>query len=39
MADSRKMLDRMSPDVVAKFEQLSIAYVHNYFHRYGRVMG
>lgn len=31
MADSRKMLDRMSPDVVAKFEQLSIAYVRNYF--------
>lgn len=31
VADSRKMLDRMSPDVVAKFEQLGIAYVRNYF--------
>lgn len=31
VADSRKMLDRMSPDVVAKFEQLGVAYVRNYF--------
>jgi len=30
MADSRKMLERISPDVVAKFEQLGIAYVRNY---------
>lgn len=30
VADSRKMLDRMSPDVVAKFEQLGVAYVRNY---------
>jgi alpha-ketoglutarate-dependent taurine dioxygenase len=31
MADSRKVLGRLSPDVVAKFEQLGIAYVRNYF--------
>jgi alpha-ketoglutarate-dependent taurine dioxygenase len=31
VADARKMLNRMSPDVVTKFEQLGIAYVRNYF--------
>jgi alpha-ketoglutarate-dependent taurine dioxygenase len=30
IADSRKMLDRLSPDVVAKFERLGLAYVRNY---------
>lgn len=31
VADARKMLSRISPDVVAKFERLGIAYVRNYF--------